>query len=139
PTSKHLTSTTPASSTSTDRLTPDAYRGETSMLTAHRADRRTSAPGGRRGPRALVVALVTAMIATGIGGLATPAAAAPGPTITVTKAPAAGGTVTVVGAGFNADPAAKGVYVGIGAAGAGGFYAAGTTDTVWVAVTNTEG
>lgn len=111
------------------------------MITTLSAHRRIDPRGAVRGRtlRPLALAVVAALVATfGVVTLAAPAAAAPGPMVTVTDAPAEGGTVTVTGTGFNADPEALGVYVGIGAAGAAGFYTAGTTDTVWVAVTNTE-
>jgi LPXTG-motif cell wall-anchored protein len=81
----------------------------------------------------LASVLTGALIASGAAlGVAVPAQAADGPSITVTPVPRAGGSVTVTGSGFST--VQPGIYVGIRPTG-------GTTDsyTVWVAPGNTEG
>ena len=89
----------------------------------------------RRAPlwRVLASVLTGALIASGAAlGLAVPAQAADGPSISVTDAPRAGGSVTVTGSGFST--AQPGIYVGIRPTG-------GTADsyTVWVAPGNVDG
>ncbi|MDF2492681.1 MAG: hypothetical protein K0Q58_1259 [Microbacterium sp.] len=90
--------------------------------------------------RVLASVLTAALIASGAAlGVAVPAQAAGGPTLTVTAAPRAGGTVTVTGTGFA--PAAPGVYLGIGPAGLPGFYqgASSISQVVWIAPGNPAG
>ncbi len=85
----------------------------------------------------LASTLTVLLVASGISAGTLSANAAPAPSVTVSTAPTGGGAVTVNGSGFTA--AYPGVYVGIGAAGAPGFYRAGTSDTVWVAPGNEDG
>ncbi|MGI9823504.1 HtaA domain-containing protein [Agromyces sp. Marseille-Q5079] len=90
--------------------------------------------GGRARRRRWLATVLAGALALGGSITATAPAFADGtPTVTVTEAPREGGSVTIAGTGFRAD--ATGVYVGIGSAGATGFYAAGIGEsgTVWVA------
>ncbi|WP_123738712.1 HtaA domain-containing protein [Salana multivorans] len=95
-------------------------------------------PDGKAGAatRWLAALVTSALVALGaIVGIAVPASAA-GPEITVTEAPRDGGNVTVSGTGFNADPAANGIYLGLRVAGTGSDVA---NTTFWIAVTNDVG
>jgi hypothetical protein len=101
-------------------------------------------PRVRRGIAGLL-AVVLATAGLSVLGATVPAFAADAPAITVTEAPAEGGTVTITGSGFA--PAvqgdwAPGVYVGVGAAGATNFYSASIVDekSYWVStsVENTD-
>ncbi|WP_349865180.1 HtaA domain-containing protein [Leifsonia sp. WHRI 6310E] len=60
------------------------------------------------------------------------------PTVNVPQVPAGGGTITVTGSGFATS--APGIYLGLGPAGLGGFYAAPdkliATEVVWIAAGN---
>ncbi|MFJ3394235.1 HtaA domain-containing protein [Leifsonia aquatica] len=60
------------------------------------------------------------------------------PTVNVPQVPAGGGTITVTGSGFSTT--APGIYLGLGPAGLGGFYADSAklipSETVWIAVGN---
>ncbi|MDQ1205395.1 HtaA domain-containing protein [Microbacterium sp. SORGH_AS_0862] len=83
--------------------------------------------------RVLASVLTAALVASGAAlGVAAPAQAADGPTISVTEAPRAGGNVTVTGSGFSA--AQPGIYLGVRQDGV-------STDayTVWLSTTNTVG
>ncbi len=84
--------------------------------------------------RLLAALLAAALTISGAAFGAAPAYAAGGAVLTVTEAPRDGGPVTIQGAGFNPDPSANGVYVGIRQAGA-------SADTIlaWVAVGNAVG
>ena len=89
-------------------------------------------------PARRLISLFLAALLAVAGALILPAPAhAAGPSVTTTPVYAAGGTVTVTGSGFTA--ASPGVYIGLGAAGASGFYTSGATDTVWAAPGNVEG
>lgn len=86
-----------------------------------------------------------AVFTTGAGGvvqaaneLVQPISFAPAPpVVAVTQAPHGGGMVTVTGSGFS--PLSPGVYVGLAASGASGFYSATGAETVWVSSTNVDG
>ena len=87
--------------------------------------------------RRLISLFLAALLAVA-GALILPAPAlAAGPTVTATPVYAAGGTITVTGSGFAA--ASPGIYIGLGKAGASGFYSSGATDTVWAAPGNVDG
>ncbi|GAA5034249.1 hypothetical protein GCM10025738_18550 [Microbacterium fluvii] len=64
---------------------------------------------------------------------------AAGPSVSAPVVSRDGGAVTVTGQGFAANT--TGIYLGVGPAGLAGFYvgAAQLTDTVWIAVGNTDG
>ncbi|MEV7694435.1 HtaA domain-containing protein [Microbacterium sp. NPDC089189] len=83
--------------------------------------------------RALASVLTVALVASGAAlGVAVPASAADGPTISVTTAPRAGGDVTITGSGFST--VEPGLYVGVRPTG-------GSADsyTVWVSPSQTVG
>ncbi|MFJ7749949.1 HtaA domain-containing protein [Arthrobacter sp. NPDC097144] len=89
-------------------------------------------------PARRLISLFLAALLAVAGALILPAPAhAAGPSVTTTPVYAGGGTVTVTGSDFTA--ASPGVYIGLGAAGASGFYTSGATDTVWAAPGNVEG
>ncbi|WP_348789809.1 HtaA domain-containing protein [Leifsonia sp. NPDC080035] len=87
---------------------------------------------------AAIVAVALGAAGLGIAGAA-PALAA-GPAVSAPEVPAAGGTITVTGSGF--DTSDPGIYLGVGPAGLAGFYQGSASllagQTVWVAVGNTE-
>ncbi len=66
---------------------------------------------------------------------------APAPSLSVSKIPARGGTVTVTGKNFSAQ--SPGIYLGVGVAGYDGYYSASragaliTSQTIWIAINKT--